>query len=137
MQKFNPDCVITIYIFSRSKPTRHSYGIRIEDGDKNLLVEFSAYMGECQKSQVEYTVAALAFEQAVRLRREKLYVFFDTEFDHKVFALPRGARPKSGVESIYRRIEAASEGINLKKMEAVPRPKLEQAMLLAERAMQK
>ena len=74
MQKFNPEIIVHVAVFSRGKPQKHSFGAVCSDGRGKALVSVAKFIGIASRPDVHRRGLVWCLEQAQRLLAEKIEI---------------------------------------------------------------
>lgn len=96
MQKFNPEIILHVAVFSRGKPQKHSFGAVCSDGAGNALVSAGKFAGMIHKSDAINAAIKWGLEQALRLQGEKIEIRVDDP------TMLERVRPKSEIDTLLR-----------------------------------
>ncbi len=77
MQKFNPEVIVHVAVFSRGKPQKHSFGAVCSDGRGKALVSVAKFIGIAARSDALKRGLLWSLEQAQRLLAEKIEIRVD------------------------------------------------------------
>lgn len=141
MQKFNPDCIISVCILT--KQLSHSYGVVLEGVDpknKDKLTElvcFSSYISKTERVEAELKSIKLALEQAQRLKREKIHLRVDPDFRVSLLENARSTSLDEKLKLIHKDVQRILEEFRFKQIEIVSRDKMPKALSWAEKGLQK
>jgi hypothetical protein len=95
VQKFNPEIIVHVAVFSRGKPQKHSYGAVCTDGHGKPLISAAKFVGTVNKSAALERGLAWCLEQTQRLQAEKIEIRVDDQSaanSERVNALLQGFR---------------------------------------------
>lgn len=115
MQKFNPEIILHVAVFSRGKPQKHSFGAVCSDAAGNALVSVAKFVGMTQKFDAFNTAIKWSLEQAMRMQAEKIEIRVDDP------SILERVKPKSDIDVLLRgfrfyrtvRLEAEHEARSL------------------------
>lgn len=80
VQKFNPEIILHVAVFSRGKPQKHSYGAVCADATGNPLVSIGKFVGIMHKNEAIEAALKWSLEEAHRLQAEKIEIRVDDPF---------------------------------------------------------